>query len=55
MMSGSGSTVFALCESYNQAQQVQQQVRAALPDSDLDLWLAQLSSTGIQVKSKASD
>jgi len=55
MMSGSGSTVFALCESYNQAQQVQQQVRAALPGSNLDLWLAQLSSTGIQVKSKASD
>lgn len=51
MMSGSGSTVFALCESYNQAQQVQQQVRAAIPNSDLDLWLAKFSSTGIQVTS----
>jgi 4-diphosphocytidyl-2-C-methyl-D-erythritol kinase len=51
MMSGSGSTVFALCESYNQAQQVQQQVRAAIPNSNLDLWLAKFSSTGIQVTS----
>lgn len=55
MMSGSGSTVFALCESYNQAQQVQQQVKAAISDSDLDLWLAKLSSTGIQVKSTAKN
>lgn len=53
MMSGSGPTVFGLCESYEQAQQVQQQVRAAIPDSDLDLWLAQLSSAGIQVASSA--
>ncbi|WP_250121247.1 4-(cytidine 5'-diphospho)-2-C-methyl-D-erythritol kinase [Chroococcidiopsis sp. CCMEE 29] len=51
MMSGSGPTVFGLCESYAQAQQVQQQVRAAIPDPDLDLWLAQLCSTGIQVAS----
>ena len=51
MMSGSGPTVFALCESYNQAQQIQEQVRAAVPDSDLDLWVAQLSSTGIRVAS----
>lgn len=49
MMSGSGPTVFGLCESYEQAQQVQQRVRAAIPDPDLDLLLAQLSSTGIQV------
>jgi len=51
MMSGSGPTVFGLCESYDRAQQVQQQVRAAIPDPDLDLWLAQLCSTGIQVAS----
>ncbi len=55
MMSGSGSTVFALCESYNQAQQIQQQVRAAIPNSDLDLWLAKFSSTGILVQSTAKN
>ena len=49
MMSGSGPTVFALCESYDQAQQSQQQVRAAFPDPDLDLVVAQFSSTGIRV------
>ena len=49
MMSGSGPAVFGLCESYEQAQQVQQHVRATIPDPDLDLWLAQLCSTGIQV------
>lgn len=55
MMSGSGSTVFALCASYEQAQQVQQQVRTAIPDLDLDLWLAQLTSTGIQVTATAKN
>ena len=55
MMSGSGPTVFGLCESYAQAQQVQQQVRAEIPDPDLELWLAQLSSTGIQVASTEAD
>jgi 4-diphosphocytidyl-2-C-methyl-D-erythritol kinase len=51
MMSGSGPSVFALCSSSDQAQQVQQQVRAAIPDPDLDLWITQLCSTGIQVVS----
>ena len=55
MMSGSGSTVFALCESYKNAQQVQQQVRAAIPDPNLDLWLAQFTSTGIQVASTSKN
>lgn len=49
LMSGSGSSVFGLCASFDQAQQVQQQVRAAIPDPDLDLWIAPLCSTGIQV------
>lgn len=49
LMSGSGSSVFGLCASFEQAQQVQQQVRAAIPDPDLDLWIAQLCTTGIQV------
>lgn len=49
MMSGSGPSVFALCSSSAQAQQIQQQVRAAIPDPDLDLWITQTRSTGIQV------
>lgn len=51
MMSGSGPSVFALCASYEQAQNVQQQVRAAMSDPDLELWVAQLCDTGIQVVS----
>lgn len=55
MMSGSGPTVFALCESYSRAQQIQQNVREAIPDPDLDLWVTQLSSTGIQVASSTKE
>ncbi len=51
MMSGSGPSVFALCESLEQAQQVHQQVRTTIPEPDLELWLAQMCSTGIQVVS----
>jgi len=53
LMSGSGPTVFTLCESYEQAQQVKQYVRTTIPDSDLELWLAQTSSTGIQIAASA--
>lgn len=52
MMSGSGPTVFALCPSLEQAQQVQQQVREALPDPDLELFVAQLTTSGIQIASE---
>lgn len=55
MMSGSGPTVFVLCEAYEQAKQVQQKVRAAISDPNLDLWVTQLSSTGIQVASTAKE
>jgi 4-diphosphocytidyl-2-C-methyl-D-erythritol kinase len=47
MMSGSGPSVFALCESEARAQQIQQTVQTALADSDLDLWITRLSSAGI--------
>ncbi|MBV8882412.1 MAG: 4-(cytidine 5'-diphospho)-2-C-methyl-D-erythritol kinase [Chroococcidiopsidaceae cyanobacterium CP_BM_RX_35] len=53
MMSGSGPTVFALCESFDQAQQVKAAVRSVLPDPDLELWLAKFSSTGIRVASSS--
>lgn len=55
MMSGSGPTVFALCASFEQAQQVQQKVRAEITNPDLELWVAQLCNTGIQVTSTTKD
>lgn len=51
MMSGSGPTVFALCESHDQAKLVLEAVKAAVPDPDLDLWLARFCPTGIRVNS----
>ncbi|MGB7444636.1 MAG: 4-(cytidine 5'-diphospho)-2-C-methyl-D-erythritol kinase [Coleofasciculaceae cyanobacterium] len=51
MMSGSGPTVFALCESDLQAREVQQQVRTKIPNLDLDFWVARLSNQGIQLTS----
>lgn len=49
LMSGSGPTVFALTESRPQAERVRAAVRSALPDPDLDLWVTQFSSSGIQL------
>lgn len=49
MMSGSGPTVFAIAQSEAQAQEIQQQVRSAIPDPDLDFWIAQFNTTGISV------
>jgi 4-diphosphocytidyl-2-C-methyl-D-erythritol kinase len=50
MMSGSGPTVFALCESEAQAQTIKATVRGRIPDPDLDFWIARLTSTGIQIE-----
>jgi 4-diphosphocytidyl-2-C-methyl-D-erythritol kinase len=49
MMSGSGPTVFALTQSHQDAEQVREAVRAAISNPDLDLWVAQFSSTSIRV------
>lgn len=49
MMSGSGPTVFAIVESLEQANQVQQQVKAAIGDPDLALWVTKFITTGIQI------
>jgi len=49
LMSGSGPTVFSLCTSQVEAQNLQSQVRQKLPHSDLGLWIAPLCSHGIQV------
>lgn len=49
MMSGSGPTVFALVESLAQAETVREKMRTTLPNSDLDLWVAQFAATGIRI------
>ena len=51
MMSGSGPTVFALCESEEQAKNSKRQVEEATGDPNLDFWVTKLSSGGIQVGS----
>lgn len=49
MMSGSGPSVFALCESEAQAQDIYAKVRSDFPDPDLELWVTQLNPNGIEV------
>jgi 4-diphosphocytidyl-2-C-methyl-D-erythritol kinase len=49
MMSGSGSTVFALVESKAQAEQVRLQLQSAFPDPDLSIWTTRLIGNGIQI------
>lgn len=51
MMSGSGPTVFAITTSIAQAEQIKNEVASAIPDPDLDFWVAQFTPTGIRVAS----
>ncbi|MBG1269702.1 4-(cytidine 5'-diphospho)-2-C-methyl-D-erythritol kinase [Nostoc sp. WHI] len=51
MMSGSGPTVFALLESQQQAEQLKLQVREAIPDEDLELFVTRTITHGIQIGS----
>jgi 4-diphosphocytidyl-2-C-methyl-D-erythritol kinase len=51
MMSGSGPSVFAVCESKVQAELVKQQVQEAIPDKDLELFVCQTIPHGIHVAS----
>jgi 4-diphosphocytidyl-2-C-methyl-D-erythritol kinase len=51
MMSGSGPSVFAICESQQQAEKVKLQVRETLADEDLELFVARMTSHGVQVAS----
>ena len=51
MMSGSGPTVFALTKSQQEAQQVVDALRTAIPDPDLELWVSQFTNSSIQVLS----
>ncbi|MGK7898409.1 MAG: 4-(cytidine 5'-diphospho)-2-C-methyl-D-erythritol kinase [Xenococcus sp. (in: cyanobacteria)] len=50
MMSGSGPTVFALCDNENQAKDVLNKVSDTIANSDLNLWVTKLGSSGIQIK-----
>ena len=49
MMSGSGPTVFSLATSRAQAETIYHQVRAAIPDPDLELFVTQFSDRGVRV------
>jgi 4-diphosphocytidyl-2-C-methyl-D-erythritol kinase len=49
MMSGSGPTVFTLCENLAEAQQLARQVQTTLDHPDLNLWVTQFSRHGIQI------
>ena len=52
MMSGSGPTVFALCESEAQAIAVKDWAKTQINDSQLRFWVTKLVSNGIQIKSQ---
>jgi 4-diphosphocytidyl-2-C-methyl-D-erythritol kinase len=49
MMSGSGPTVFALAETQTQATQIKNQMRTAIPDPDLELWVTKFNPCGIRL------
>ncbi|NJK99980.1 MAG: 4-(cytidine 5'-diphospho)-2-C-methyl-D-erythritol kinase [Spirulinaceae cyanobacterium RM2_2_10] len=49
LMSGSGPTVFALCESETQAVQVEQELHTAITEPSLRSWVTPLSGHGIQL------
>jgi 4-diphosphocytidyl-2-C-methyl-D-erythritol kinase len=49
MMSGSGPTVFSLAASRAQADEIYHQVRATIPDPDLELFVTQFCDRGVRV------
>ncbi len=53
MMSGSGPSVFALCESKQQAEHVKHLVRETISDQDLELFVTRTHTHGIQVVSSS--
>ena len=50
MMSGSGPTVFALCESEASAIALKRQVKEQINDPKLKFWITKFSTTGITIK-----
>ncbi len=49
MMSGSGPTVFSLATSLEQAETIYHQVRAAISDPDLELFVTQFCDRGVRI------
>lgn len=49
MMSGSGPTVFTLCESQNEAEVIKNQIETTIADPDLQFWVTKLAKRGISV------
>ncbi|YAI83020.1 MAG: 4-(cytidine 5'-diphospho)-2-C-methyl-D-erythritol kinase [cyanobacterium endosymbiont of Rhopalodia sterrenbergii] len=49
IMSGSGPTVFTLCQSQQEAENIKNKVKQVMLNPDLKLLITKLSSTGIQV------
>ncbi|MEM6427077.1 MAG: 4-(cytidine 5'-diphospho)-2-C-methyl-D-erythritol kinase [Cyanobacteria bacterium P01_D01_bin.128] len=49
LMSGSGPTVFTLCETPEAAAAIAAELRHQTPDSDLGIWCAQFMANGIQL------
>ncbi len=49
MMSGSGSTVFAIVSSQAQAEIVQAQMRDAIADPDLEFWITKFNASGVRL------
>jgi 4-diphosphocytidyl-2-C-methyl-D-erythritol kinase len=49
VMSGSGPTIFALVESQQHAEVLCQSLHAAIPDPDLESWVAQLCTHGVHL------
>ncbi len=50
MMSGSGPSIFAICESVEQANQLKTSITTDITDPNLDLWVTQISCHGIQAQ-----
>jgi 4-diphosphocytidyl-2-C-methyl-D-erythritol kinase len=48
MMSGSGPSVFGICESQQQAEEVEKYIREKIPNTDLELFVTKMVSHGIQ-------
>ncbi|MBE9031778.1 4-(cytidine 5'-diphospho)-2-C-methyl-D-erythritol kinase [filamentous cyanobacterium LEGE 11480] len=49
MMSGSGSTVFALCDSEAKANAVRSQMQQQIDDVTLDLWVTKFCASGVHL------
>jgi len=49
MMSGSGPTVFTLATTQEEAEALKQQVAARMADTDLELWVARFTPTGVRL------